>query len=80
MTTIIVDAGLRDKLLASGRVPELRDDAGNLIGQFVAKAELGLVTADDPPDVTDDELDPREREEPRFTADHVLERLRVLRG
>ena len=34
MTTIVVDSLFREKLLASGGVAELRDEAGELIGRF----------------------------------------------
>jgi hypothetical protein len=48
MTTIVVDAALRDKLLTARRVAEVRDEAGQLIGRFIPAehpdddAELGL--------------------------------------
>ena len=35
MSTVIIDGPTKDKLLAAGGVAELRDEAGNLIGQFV---------------------------------------------
>jgi hypothetical protein len=77
MTRIVVDAALRNKLLAAGEVAEFRDEAGELIGRFVA------ANGDWPPtevdDVSDGELDRREREEPRFTTEQVLDRLRRLR-
>ncbi len=78
MTTIVVDDSLREKLLAAGESVEFRDEAGNLIRQFVAVTN-GDSAAGDDTDVTDEELDRREREERRFTADQVLDRLRELR-
>ncbi|HEY1378606.1 MAG TPA: hypothetical protein VGF55_17535 [Gemmataceae bacterium] len=78
MTTIVVDASLREQLLAAGESVEFRDEAGNLIRQFVAVANGDSATGDDI-DVTDEELDRREREERRFTGDQVLDRLRELR-
>ena len=79
MTAIIVDAAFRAKLLASGGVAEFLGEDGSLIGRFVAVAANGSPPSADFIDVTDTELDRREREERRFTADQVLDRLRGLR-
>jgi hypothetical protein len=78
MTTIVVDATMREKLLAVGRSVEFRDEAGNVIRKFVAVAN-GESAAGDDIGVTDEELDRRERDEARFTTDQVLDRLRGLR-
>ena len=51
MTTIVVDAALRAKLLAAGRVAELRDENGAIIGRFVAAN--GNLPPADLDDVTD---------------------------
>lgn len=78
MTTIVVDAGLRAKLLAAGTAVEFRDEAGNVIRRFVDVAGRTSSAAEDV-EPTEEELDRREREERRFTADEVLDRLRGLR-
>jgi hypothetical protein len=78
MTTIVVDAGMRAKLLAADKAVQFRDEAGNIIRQFmdVANADGPLT---DTMDVSDEELDRRERDDRRFTPDQVLDRLRGLR-
>lgn len=79
MSPIIVDASLRAQFLAVTGVAEVRDEAGNVIGRFVPeRSEAGIDTTG-LDDVTDEELDRRERTEPRFSADQVLDRLRGLR-
>ena len=77
MTTIVVDAVLRDKLVAAGGIAEFRGEDGTIIGRFVA-AE-GTSPDADLDDVTDEELDRRALEEPRFTTEQVLDHLRRLR-
>jgi hypothetical protein len=79
MTAIVVDAAFRAKLLASGGVAEFRDEDGTLIGRFVGAATNGSLPMADLIDIGDEELDRREREERRFTADQVLDRIRGLR-
>jgi hypothetical protein len=65
MSTVVVDAAIREKLLAAGAVVEFRDETGELIGRF-ARTE-GPPTA--PPGYeivgewpSDEEIDRRERE------------------
>ena len=82
MSTIVIDAATRDKLLAAGGVVEFRDEAGNLVGRFAR--------TDGPPDAppgyeivgdwpSDEEIDRRLRESKRYSAAEVEERLRRLR-
>src|SRR5689334_9947035 len=40
MSAIVVDAAMRDKLLAAGKVAEIRDESGQVIGQFVVTLPL----------------------------------------
>ena len=78
MTTIVVDADLRAKLLAAGQAIEFRDEAGNLVRRFVAIANGSPSTPEDI-EPSEEELDRREREERRYTSEQVLDRLRGLR-
>jgi hypothetical protein len=40
MSAIVVDAALKAKLLAAGKVVEIRDEGGHVLGQFVTTAPL----------------------------------------
>ncbi len=75
MVTIVVDAAIRDKLLAAADSEvELRDESGRVIGKYLpTKIEYPDL------DVSNEELDRRMRESPRHTAEQVMERLRRLR-
>lgn len=75
MVTIVVDAAIRDKLLAAADSQvELRDESGRVIGKYCpTKVEYPDL------DVSTEELDRRMRESPRYTAEQVMERLRRLR-
>lgn len=79
MSTIVINAELRAKLLSTSGVAVLRDEAGNVIGRFVPQTSDSKVSNRNFDDVTDEELDRREREDRRFTADQVRDRLRGLR-
>jgi hypothetical protein len=79
MTAIVVDSTLRAKLLASGGAAEIRDENGTLIGRFVGTATNGGDLMADLVEISDEELDRREREDRRFTSDQVLDRIRGLR-
>ena len=78
MSTIVVDTGLRNKLLAAGATAEIRDESGSLIGRFVADPRA--LYEIEGPEVSDEELDRREREDREYTPDEVMQRLRELRG
>ena len=78
MTTIVVDATMRKKLLAADQAIEFRDEAGNLVRRFVDTAN-GPPPVPDDVEPTEEELDRREREERRYTSEQVLDRLRGLR-
>jgi hypothetical protein len=77
MKTIVVDASLRDQLLAAGEVAELKDASGRVLGRFVAVPPAVYVVEGELP--SEEELDRRTRESRRFTTDQVIERLRTLR-
>jgi hypothetical protein len=79
MPNIVVNAELRAKLLAAEGVAVLRDEAGNVIGRFVPQSHDLAAAKYEADNVTDEELDRREREDRRFTAEQVRERLRGLR-
>lgn len=77
MSTVVIDGPTRDKLLAAGGPVELTDEAGNLIGRFVRAIRIGqYVIEDDWP--TKEEIERRIREEKRYTAAQVAERLRAI--
>jgi hypothetical protein len=78
MSTIVVDTGLRNKLLAAGATAEIRDESGGLIGRFVADPRA--LYEIEGPEVSDEELDRRERDDREYTPDEVMQRLRELRG
>lgn len=97
MSAIVVNAELPDKLLAAGQVVEIRDEAGQLLGQFTAAPMLGEIRDETgqvilrfpaaEPTVyvmegdwpSDEEIERRVREDPRYTPEQVMERLRSLR-
>ena len=74
MSTVVIDAATRDKILAAGNVVEFRDEAGNLIGRF-SRADgpptppPGYVIEGDWP--SDEEIERRLRESNRYTAAEV---------
>ena len=55
MAPIMIDAALREKLLAAKGTIELQDDAGTVIGQFVPKPVNSIWDEIDAP--SDEELD-----------------------
>lgn len=82
MSTVVIDAALREKLLAAGSVVEFRDESGVLIGRFARTdgpptPPPGYVIEGDWP--SDEEIERRLRESKRYTAEEVMERLRQLR-
>jgi hypothetical protein len=77
MKTIVVDAALRDRMLVVGKKAVIQDTTGKVIGRFLASPN-GDESADDQ-FPSDEELDRRTRESPRYTAEQVMERLRSLR-
>lgn len=78
MASVVVDAATREKLLANPReIVEVRDETGQVIGSFVAGANTYVMAADGM-DISDEELDRRIREDKRFSAAEVMERLRSL--
>jgi hypothetical protein len=75
MKTIVVTEALRDQLLAAGNEAIIQDSSGRIIGRFFAEQSDDAV--DDWP--SDEELDRRVRESPRYSTEQVMERLRTLR-
>jgi hypothetical protein len=79
MTTIVVDAAIRDQLISARDGVEFRDPEGRLIGQFSLVQKKSSMFADiEFP--SEEELDRRMRDGRRFTPEQVMERLRSLRG
>lgn len=78
MSTIVVDAAMRAKLLAAGDLAEIRDEHGQVIGRFLA-APPPVVYVMEGELPSDEEIDRRLREDRGFTTDEVMERLRTLR-
>lgn len=78
MTTVVVDAATREKLLTGGDdVILVKDEAGQVIGKFVAGPNPVIFVAEGL-DISDEELDRRERESKRHSAEEVMQRLRSL--
>jgi hypothetical protein len=76
MNKITVNEALRDQMLAAGKEALIQDPSGRIIGRFLAEPSTESAPYDWP---SDEELDRRLRESPRFTAEQVMERLRSLR-
>jgi hypothetical protein len=64
-------------MLAAGREAVIQDTTGKVIGRFLAAVNGEHSVEDEFP--TDEELDRRARESPRYTTEQVMERLRSLR-
>jgi hypothetical protein len=78
MSTIVVDAAMRAKLLAAGDLAEIRDERGQVIGRFVATPPpVVYVMEGELP--SDEEIDRRLREGRSYSTEEVMERLRSLR-
>jgi hypothetical protein len=75
MTTIVVDAALRSKLVAAGRVAEFRDEAGELIGRFIPAGYSG-----DEPDLGISDAELQRRLAPDCKTYSTAEVLAHLRG
>jgi hypothetical protein len=81
MSVVVIDAATREKLLAAEEYEvEVRDESGAVVGKFIRsqsqRAEdyeiLGELASEE-------EIERRRRESPRYTAEQVEERLRRLR-
>ena len=81
MSTIVIDAAMRERFLAAGGVAEVRDESGELVGKFYRSGPpappAGYVIEGEWP--SDEEIDRRLREERSYTPEEVMERLRGLR-
>ena len=77
MASVVVDAATREKLLAGGDLVEVKDEAGTVIGKFVAGPNPLIFVAEGM-DISDEELDRRERDERGYSPEEVMERLRRL--
>ena len=76
MTQVVVDAATRTKLLQVAGRAEIRDEAGELLGEFIAK------TVAEPlalwgPSITQEELDRRAQSARGRTLSDVLRRLGI---
>ena len=79
MSTIVIDAGLRAKLLAAKGIAELRDESGNLVGQFIP-ADLPSPEDDDAIGISQDEVQRRLSTDcTTYTTAEVLAHLRGLK-
>lgn len=78
MSTVVVGADVRDKLLAAG-VADVCDEAGNLLGRFVREEDMKLF--DHPPlGISIEELNRRSASDAKgYTTAEVLEHLRGLK-
>lgn len=77
MTEIVLDAALASKLRELSLPVNLCDPTGRVVGRFVPPidpSEWEYVT----PDVSEEELDRREREREWVTFEQVVERLKRL--
>jgi hypothetical protein len=79
MSVVVIDAATREKLLAAGEHEvEVRDESGEVVGRFIRRQRmedyeiLGELASEE-------EIERRRRESPRYTAAQVEERLRRLR-
>jgi hypothetical protein len=79
MSVVVIDAATREKLLAGmEQEVEVRDESGEVVGRFIRRQRmedyeiLGELASEE-------EIERRRRESPRYTAAQVEERLRRLR-
>jgi len=79
MSVVVIDAATREKLLAGEEQEvEVRDESGAVVGRFIRRLRLedfeilGEFASEE-------EIERRRREDPRYTAEQVEERLRRLR-
>jgi hypothetical protein len=81
MSVVVIDAATREKFLAAnGEMVEVRDEAGEVIGRFIrqqSQREEDYEILGEP--ASEEEIERRRRESPRYTAAQVEERLRRLR-
>ena len=80
MSTIMVDAATLDKLLAAGEVIEFRDGSRAAVVRVTKAPDVQRLIERVGPEnwPSDEELDRIEREEPSYTPEQVMERLRGL--
>lgn len=79
MSVVVIDAATREKLLsADSLVVEVLDETGAVVGKFVRqqRAEDYEIVGEL---ASEEEIERRRRESPRYTAAQVEERLRRLR-
>ncbi len=78
MSTVVIDAATREKLLAAHGTVEVHDEAGNPIGRFVKYTRIGsyVVEGEWP---SNEEIERRLREGRTVSAAEVEERLRKLK-
>lgn len=79
MGVVVVDAATRDKLLAGvEQEVEVRDENGEVVGRFIRRLRLEDFEIEGE-FASEEEIERRRRESPRYTAAQVEERLRRLR-
>jgi hypothetical protein len=80
MSTIVIDAGLRAKLLAVKEIAELRDESGSLVGQFIPACISNSNDLDETIGISQDELQRRLSADCKtYTTAEVLAHLRGLK-
>lgn len=79
MSAVVIDAATREKLLAADSlVVEVVDETGAVVGKFVRQQRAEDYEIVGEP-ASEEEIERRRRESPRYTAAQVEERLRRLR-
>ena len=77
MTRVVLGQDAATKLRGARERLELCDDSGTILGYFTP-AEEAVEYEDFIPPISEEELRRRLRDEPSFTTDEVLERLKKL--
>jgi len=75
--TLTVDEATRAKLLQAARPVELCDEAGRSLGRFIPRLDPALYEGLEP-DISDEEIERRKREDRRYTTAEVLAYLEKL--
>ena len=71
MTQIMIDAQVRSKLMNLSRTLELVDETGHVLGVFTPRKSRE-------PQISEEEMDRREREQESFSTAEVLAHLEKL--
>jgi hypothetical protein len=77
MTPITIDANLSNQLRGLFRPVEFRDSNGEVLGKFIPAVDISEWEPISP-DVTEEELDRREKEDQWYTTEEVFAYLKSL--